>query len=98
MGLILVRHGETWWNRKGRFQGHGQVGLNELGYRQARRAAVALRNTKPAALYSSPIPRALMTAGEISRKLSLPVVPLDGMKEIGLAARPRNTAGECLGV
>ena len=84
MRLILVRHGETSWNRAGRFQGHGQVGLNDLGYRQARRAARALRSVKPTALYSSPLPRALMTAEEISRELSLPVVHLDGMKEIGL--------------
>jgi len=84
MRLILVRHGETSWNRLGRFQGQGQVGLNDLGYRQACRAAGALRSVKPAALYSSPLPRALMTAEEISRELSLPVVPLDGMKEIAL--------------
>lgn len=84
MRLILVRHGETSWNKDGRFQGQGQTGLNDLGYKQAQRVAKALRGMQATALYSSPLPRALMTAEEISRELSIPVIPLEGMKEIGL--------------
>ena len=37
--LLLVRHGETDWNRQGRFQGQIDVPLNENGHRQARQAA-----------------------------------------------------------
>ena len=84
MRLILVRHGETAWNKEGRFQGQSLVELNERGSSQARRVAKALIPMRPTALYSSPLPRTLMTAEEISRELSIPVVPLEGIKEVNL--------------
>lgn len=84
MRLILVRHGQTAWNKEGRFQGQGMVGLNERGMAQAREVAKALLPMKPDALYSSPLPRTLMTAQEISRELSIPVVALQGIKEVDL--------------
>lgn len=34
--LVVVRHGETEWNKHRRFQGWGHVGLNERGRTQAR--------------------------------------------------------------
>ncbi|RMG05211.1 MAG: histidine phosphatase family protein, partial [Acidobacteria bacterium] len=34
--VYLIRHGETDWNMQGRWQGHVDVPLNEIGYRQAR--------------------------------------------------------------
>ena len=84
MRLILVRHGETAWNREGRFQGQGPVGLNQLGIIQARKVARALVPMSPVTLYSSPLPRTLMTAQEISKELSIPVAALDGIKEVDL--------------
>ena len=84
MRLILVRHGETAWNKEGRFQGQSLVGLNQRGLTQARQVARALASMKPAALYSSPLPRTLMTAQEISSELSIPVLALEGIKEVNL--------------
>ena len=84
MRLILVRHGETAWNKEGRFQGQSSVGLNEHGGGQARQIAKALITMKPTALYSSPLPRTLMTAQEISREISIDVVEVEGIKEVNL--------------
>ena len=84
MRLIIVRHGETAWNKEGRFQGQSLVGLNQRGVEQARQVAKAILPMQPTALYSSPLPRSLMTAEEISRELSIPVVPLEGIQEVGL--------------
>ncbi len=41
--LLLVRHGETQWNRDKRFQGVKDVPLNEMGREQARKVAELLR-------------------------------------------------------
>jgi broad specificity phosphatase PhoE len=45
--LILIRHGETDWNRAGRLQGGQDIPLNELGRRQAAEAAERLRKLVP---------------------------------------------------
>ena len=84
MRLILVRHGETPWNKEGRFQGQSQIGLSEYGIMQARRIPKALLPMKPEAIYASPLTRTLMTAQEISRGLSVSVTPLEGIKEANL--------------
>lgn len=40
--VVLVRHGETDWNRAGRIQGWAPVGLNDRGRTQARKLGAAL--------------------------------------------------------
>lgn len=40
--VVLVRHGETDWNRTGRLQGWAPVPLNDRGRQQARRLGTAL--------------------------------------------------------
>jgi broad specificity phosphatase PhoE len=84
MRLILVRHGETDWNRAGRFQGQTDEGLNEKGLKQAQEVAAALLPLRPIALYTSPLPRALETAQVISRLTALPVKTLEGLREAHL--------------
>jgi broad specificity phosphatase PhoE len=72
--VFLVRHGETEWNRTGRFQGRSDQPLNNRGRRQAQALAEALREEPFAAFYVSPLPRALETAGFI--KSYHPAAPL----------------------
>lgn len=64
--LYLVRHGETDWNAAGRIQGSIDRPLNEIGLAQARVAGRDLAHLKPAAIYSSPLLRAMQTAQVIN--------------------------------
>lgn len=74
--LILVRHGETDWNREGRLQGGQDIPLNELGRSQAAEAAGRLKALDPgyAGLdyIASPMQRARETMDILRRKLELP--------------------------
>lgn len=69
--LILVRHGETDWNRELRFQGHVDVGLNEIGHEQARRVAARLAAERADHLYVSDLLRARQTAHPVAQKLGV---------------------------
>ena len=69
--LILLRHGETDWNRELRFQGHVDVGLNAIGLEQARRLAHRLAREQAHALYASDLLRARQTAEPVARQLGL---------------------------
>jgi broad specificity phosphatase PhoE len=72
--LFLVRHGETPWNQERRIQGgSSDIGLNEVGKKQAERLGLALKNIEISAIYSSPLKRALDTAQAIAGYHSLKV-------------------------
>ena len=60
--VMLVRHGETDWNRKEVFRGRIDVELNQNGREQARALADATRIFQIDAIYSSPLSRSLETA------------------------------------
>ncbi|MBI5278540.1 MAG: histidine phosphatase family protein [Burkholderiales bacterium] len=81
MDLVLVRHGETDWNRELRFQGQVDVPLNDIGHEQARRIARRLAGTQAAALYCSDLRRARDTALPIARQLSMAEVADAGLRE-----------------
>ena len=67
MRLILVRHGESEWNRTGRYQGQEDAPLSELGLRQADALANRLEHEHIDAIYTSPLQRARRTAEAIAR-------------------------------
>ena len=60
--IILVRHGETAWNVAEVFRGRTDIELNQTGVKQAELLAAYLSKIKVAAIYSSPLKRALKTA------------------------------------
>ena len=94
MKLLLVRHGETEWNKVGRFQGQRDVALNERGLAQARETARAVVAHGQTALYSSPLHRTMQVADEISRLGRVPVVPVAGFKELDLGDMEGITGAE----
>lgn len=82
--LLLVRHGETDWNRQGRFQGQIDIPLNANGLAQAEAARIFLEDVPIQRAYTSCMARPRQTAEVILR--SHPGVPLTssrGLMEIG---------------
>jgi broad specificity phosphatase PhoE len=81
--LILVRHGETHWNKDGLIQGaDSDIELNDTGLEQARRLAVFLRNEPITTVLSSPLRRAIATAEVIASQHQLAVETDEGLKEL----------------
>jgi broad specificity phosphatase PhoE len=82
--LVLVRHGETDWNRQGRFQGQIDIPLNAGGRAQAEATGRYLAPVGFDRAYSSGMARPRQTAEAILA--SHPAVPLttsQGLVEIG---------------
>lgn len=73
LSLLLIRHGETLWNRERRFQGVSDIPLSEMGWRQALALANCLRNRRLAAVYASDLIRAKGTAEAIAREHGIDV-------------------------
>lgn len=82
--LLLVRHGETDWNRDHRWQGHSDTPLNETGRQQALELAELL--DPPDQIYSSDLARARETAEILSARLGVPVLLDDRLRERGFGA------------
>ena len=60
--FILVRHGETLWNREGRFQGQIDTELSPFGLEQGKMVADALAKVHLDAAYASSLSRSYRTA------------------------------------
>ena len=83
MKLILVRHGETHWNKDGLIQGgDSDIELNDTGLEQARKLAAFLKNEPIISILSSPLHRAVATAEVIASQHQLPVEIDQGLKEL----------------
>jgi broad specificity phosphatase PhoE len=82
--ILLVRHGETDWNRSGQIMGTRPVPLNQNGIVQAARLALQLTALPAPLLYSSPIARARQTADILASTLHVPVIEEAGLSEIGV--------------
>ncbi|MFQ5834809.1 MAG: histidine phosphatase family protein [bacterium] len=80
--VILVRHGETDWNREDRIQGGVDILLNERGKEQARDIASRLAHTVIHYIYSSRLSRALDTAIEIAKLHKLEVLTDSRLDEL----------------
>jgi broad specificity phosphatase PhoE len=84
--ILLARHGETDWNREGRFQGHADPPLNETGRAQAAELAAELKDVELAAIYSSPLRRALETARMVAAEHGLEPIPVDALREVDVGS------------
>ena len=84
--ILLARHGETDWNRVGRWQGHANPPLNDAGRTQAAELAERLAGDGIAAIYSSDLMRASQTARVVADRLGLAVVEDAGLREIDVGS------------
>ncbi|HCL26630.1 MAG TPA: hypothetical protein DHW65_09850 [Dehalococcoidia bacterium] len=82
--FFLVRHGETEWNKLGRFQGHEDIELNERGLAQAKETAVSAAHWGHSGIYTSPLIRTRQVADEMVKVAPVRVVEKDGLKELDL--------------
>jgi probable phosphoglycerate mutase len=81
--IILVRHGQTEWNRVERFRGRADVPLNDTGLAQAEATGRRVASVwQPSAVYSSPLSRAVKTADAIAGHFNLPVQVHPGLTDI----------------
>lgn len=81
--LILVRHGETDWNRDRRIQGATDIPLNDTGRAQARETGAALRGAAGEPIVvSSDLSRARETAQIIADEVGVGLGPAyQGLRE-----------------
>jgi glucosyl-3-phosphoglycerate phosphatase len=90
--LLLVRHGETDWNRDGRWQGHSDTQLNDVGRDQAVRVAGELDGVD--VVYASDLARARETAEIVAARLGLPVRLDERLRERSFGGWEGKTAPE----
>ncbi len=88
--FLLIRHGETAWNRELRFQGQLDVPLNDMGLQQAQRLKTRMaqvlgewqvQGRVPTRLISSDLQRAQQTAQPVAEVLGHPCILNAGLRE-----------------
>ncbi|HSK14987.1 MAG TPA: histidine phosphatase family protein [Gaiellaceae bacterium] len=84
--VYLARHGQSDWNAQGRWQGHADRPLTELGRRQAAQLATDLAGVPLEAVYSSDLERALATAEAVAAARGLRVRTLPELREIDVGS------------
>ncbi len=80
--IILVRHGQTPWNKDKIFRGSVDIPLNDTGREEARLAGEWLKGETLHAAYCSPLSRARDTGEAIARHHGLAVVDLPGLSDL----------------
>jgi len=80
--LLIIRHGETAWNRERRVMGNADVPLTERGREQCERAAAVLAGFAIQRIVTSPLARATESADIIARTLGLEVAHDPDLEEV----------------
>jgi len=81
--IVLVRHGQTAWNREVRFRGRADLPLDDFGLQQAEATGRYLRTRWPVdVVYASPMQRAMETAQAIAAAHDLTAQSFDGLLDI----------------
>ena len=83
--ILLIRHGQTEWNRTGRWQGHADIALNETGQQQAEALCRRLGVWPIEKLYTSDLKRCAQTAVPLAAALEQEVIlaPIWRERDVG---------------
>lgn len=92
--VILVRHGETLWNKELRYQGQQDSPLSPKGLQQAEVVGSFLQNRSIDAVYSSDLKRALLTAESIAKHHQLTPIVDQRLREIAFGVWEGKTRTE----
>jgi broad specificity phosphatase PhoE len=79
--ILFLRHGQTDWNKAGRWQGHADIPLNETGQRQAEALCQRLRNWPIETIYTSDLQRCVQTAVPLANELGLEPIETELWRE-----------------
>jgi probable phosphoglycerate mutase len=80
--IILIRHGQTAWNANEIFRGRIDIELDDNGKEQAAKLGEYLSQRHIKAVYSSPLRRAVQTAGAITRHHQIDIHMAPGLIDI----------------
>ncbi|MBL7156693.1 MAG: histidine phosphatase family protein [Candidatus Omnitrophica bacterium] len=80
--LILIRHGQTNWDREKRVQGALDIPLNAEGEKEAQKISVELSKFKIDNIYSSPVSCSVSTAREIAIPHNIKIKKLNELNEL----------------
>lgn len=93
--FILIRHGQTEWNRGDeRFRGRADLPLNDVGKAQAEKIAARLAQEEITALYTSPLQRAIQTVQPLADQRRLEIRQHPGLLDIDFGALEGMTVEE----
>jgi broad specificity phosphatase PhoE len=84
--ILLARHGESDWNRAGRWQGFADRPLTERGREQAAELADRLADFALDAVFASDLDRARTTAEAVAARQGLDVVTVRGLREVDVGS------------
>lgn len=82
MKIYLVRHGETDWNKAGKFQGSVDIPLNQYGIELAEITSAGMKEIPFDIIYTSPLIRAQKTAQIMRRDRDIKIITDDRLKEM----------------
>jgi broad specificity phosphatase PhoE len=94
--VFLARHGETDWNRVGRWQGKTDIPLSDAGRAQARELAACLAGRGIVEVHASDLARATETAQIVAGALGVAALNVDArLRERGFGCFEGFTRDEC---
>jgi broad specificity phosphatase PhoE len=92
--LVLVRHGETVWHAENRYAGSSDVALTARGLEQAAQLGAWARTAHLAAVWTSPLSRARITATTCADITGLPLQIDARLRELDFGAAEGLTSAE----